>query len=63
MKDHAVILAALNEVAFIIADHFEPDLPRNPVATVNRLIEVLENEELVASVKRLETGYRLRVVK
>ena len=27
MKDNAVILAALNQAAFIIADHFEPELP------------------------------------
>jgi hypothetical protein len=63
MKDHAVILAALNEAAFIIADHFEPELPKDPVTTVKRLIEVLEHEELMASIKRLEKGYGLRVVK
>ena len=63
MKDHAVILTALNEAAFIIADHFEPELPRDPVTTVRRLIEVLEQEELAASIKRLEKGYGLRVVK
>jgi hypothetical protein len=63
MKDHAIILAALNEAAFIIADHFEPEIPRDPVTTVKRLIEVLEHEELVASIKRLDKGYGLRVVK
>jgi hypothetical protein len=47
----------------LIADHFEPELPRDPVTTVKRLIEVLEHDELAASIKRLENGYRLRVVK
>jgi hypothetical protein len=63
MKDHAVILAALNEAAFIIADHFEPERPGDPVMTVKRVIEVLEHEDLVASIKRLEKGHFLRVVK
>jgi hypothetical protein len=62
-RDHAIILAVLNEAAFIIADHFEPQLPRDPVTTVKRLIEVLEHNELAASIKRLEKGYGLRVVK
>ena len=63
MKDHAIILAALNEAAFIIADHFEPELPRDPVTTVKRLIEVLEHDELAESIKRWKRGYGLRVVK
>jgi hypothetical protein len=33
------------------------------VATIERLIEVLENEELAAAIARLEKGVWLRVVK
>jgi hypothetical protein len=63
MKDHAIILAALDEAAFIIADHFEPEPPRDPVTTVKRLIKVLEHDELAAAIKRRERRSGLRVVK
>jgi hypothetical protein len=62
MNDQATILIALNEAAFIIADHFEPGLPRDPVATIKRLIEVLDSQELAAAIKRMERGHGLRVV-
>jgi hypothetical protein len=44
--DHATIQIALNEAAFILADHFNPGLPRNPLATVKRLLEVLDSQEV-----------------
>jgi hypothetical protein len=41
MKDHQdILLTSLNEAAFIIGDYLEPEFPRDPVATINRLIEV-----------------------
>jgi hypothetical protein len=40
--------------ALIIADHFEPGLPRDPLATVKRLIEVLDSQELAAAIRRTE---------
>jgi hypothetical protein len=40
MKDQEVVLTALNEAALIIGDYLEPGIPRDPVATINRLIEV-----------------------
>ncbi len=63
MKDQDIVIAALNEAALIIGDYIEPGHPRDPVATVNRLIEVLDNQELAAAIKRMEKGYGLKVVK
>jgi hypothetical protein len=39
------------------------DYPKDPNATINRLIEVLDNQELAAAITRLEKGYGLRLVK
>jgi hypothetical protein len=33
------------------------------LATINRLIEVLDSQELAAAIKRVEKGYGLKVVK
>jgi hypothetical protein len=63
MKDEDVVLTALNEAALIIGDYLEPGIPRDPVATINRLIEVFDNQELAAAIKRVEKGYGLKVVK
>jgi hypothetical protein len=37
--------------------------PKGPIATINRLIEVLDNQDLAAAISRLEKGYGLRLVK
>jgi hypothetical protein len=63
MNDQAIILIALNEAAFVIADHLEPGLPRDPLATVKRPIEVLDGQDLVTAIKRAEQGSGLKVVK
>ena len=63
MKDQETVLNALNEAALIIGDYLEPGLPRDPVATINRLIEVLDSQELAAAIKRVENGCGLKVVK
>jgi hypothetical protein len=62
MNDQATILIALNEAAFIIADHFEPGTPRDPVETIKRLIDVLDSQELAAAISGSERGRGLRVV-
>jgi hypothetical protein len=62
MKDQDIVISALNEAALIIGDYLEPG-PRDPVATINRLIEVLDDQKLAAAIKRMEKGYGLKVVK
>jgi hypothetical protein len=63
MKDQDIVLAALNEAALIIGDYLEPGLPRDPVATISRLITVLDSQEVAGAIKRVEKGYGLKVVK
>ena len=63
MNDQAIILIALYEAAFVIADHLEPGLPRDPLATVKRLIKVLDGQDLVTAINRAEQGSGLKVVK
>jgi len=63
MKDHDIVVTALNEAALIIGDYLEPGLPRDPVATINHLIEVLDNQKLAAAMERIEKEYALKVVK
>jgi hypothetical protein len=61
--DQDVVLTALNEAALIIGDYLEGVHTRDPVATINRLIEVLDRQKLVAAIMRMEKGYGLTVVK
>ena len=63
MKDQEIVLNALNEAALIIGDYLEPGLPRDPVATINRLIEVLDNQKLAAAMERIDKGDSLKVAK
>jgi hypothetical protein len=49
MKDHDVVLCALNKAALIVRDYLEPGHPR--VATINRLIEVLDDQKLAAAIR------------
>jgi hypothetical protein len=63
MNDQAIVTTALNEAGLIIGDYLEPGLARDPVATIKKLIEVLENDELAAAIKRMEKAVWLRVVK
>jgi hypothetical protein len=63
MKDQAIVTTALNEATLIISDYLKPGLPRDPVATIKRLIEVLEDQELAAAIMRLEKGVGPRVVR
>jgi hypothetical protein len=62
MKDQDIINAALNEAALIIGDYLEPGR-RDPLATINRLIQVLDNQKLAAAIERADKGYGLKVVK
>jgi hypothetical protein len=39
------------------------DYLKNTIATINRLIEALDNQELAAAITRLEKGYGPRRVK
>jgi hypothetical protein len=61
MKDHELVLRALNKAELIVGDYLESGHPRDPVATINRLIEVLDDQMLAAAIKRMENGYGLKL--
>jgi hypothetical protein len=62
MTDQAIVTDTLNQAAMIVGDYLS-GLPRDPIATINKLIAVLDNQELAAAIKRMEKGSGLRVVK
>jgi hypothetical protein len=63
VSDRDVIFNSLKTAGQIIGEYLEPGHPRNAEATLNKLIEVLDNQELAAAIERLEKGPGLRVVK
>lgn len=63
MKDRDLVLEALEDAQRILAEHVEPGRRQNPLLTINRLLDILDREELVAAQARLKAGYGLRVVK
>jgi hypothetical protein len=54
MKDQEIVLKTLNEAGAIISDYLEPGMQRDPVATIDRLIRVLDNQSLAEAITRLE---------
>ena len=56
MNDQQKLIDAVDKAAFIIAEHIEPQ-------TINRLIEVLDNQDVAPAVERLKSGFGLKVVK
>ena len=63
MKDQAIVTTTFNEASLIIADYLQPGPPLDPVATIKRLIEVLDSRELAGALERIEKRVWLRVVK
>ncbi len=61
MTDQERIIIALRDATEIIGDYLEPG-PRDAEETINRLIAVLDTQELAAALERVE-GHGLRVVK
>jgi hypothetical protein len=60
MKDQAIVIEALNEAGEIIAEYLEPG-PRDAEATVNRLIQTLDNVRLAEALELLEKEFGLKV--
>ena len=62
MTDQQKLIDALDKAALIIAEHIEPGHARGPEQTINRLIQLLDSQDLAAAVERLKSGFGLRVV-
>ncbi|GAC1423487.1 MAG: hypothetical protein NVSMB6_24720 [Burkholderiaceae bacterium] len=61
--DRDLVLDALEDAQRILAEYVEPGWGRNPSRTINRLLSLLDREDLAAAQERLRAGYGLRVVK
>jgi hypothetical protein len=61
--DQRMTLNTLNEAAHIISAYLESSPPGRAEVTLDRLIELLGNQQLADAVDRLEAGFGLRVVK
>jgi len=61
VTDQERIIIALRDATEIIGDYLEPG-PRDAEETIDRLIAVLDTQELAAALERVE-GHGLRVVK
>ena len=56
MKDEDIVVRALDEAALIVVDYLELGHPRDPVATMSRLIKVLDDQNFAVAIKRMENG-------
>ena len=62
MTDQELVVSALRQAGFIIAEHLKPGA-RDADEAITQLIAVLDTQELAAPMNRQEGGYGLRVVK
>lgn len=62
MRDQEVVNAALRDATRILAEYLEPG-PRNDRETIQKLLEVLDNQKVAAALDRLLKGYGVKVVK
>jgi hypothetical protein len=62
MTDQQLLIGALHEAGWVIAEYLEPG-PRDAEKTINKLIAILDRQDLAAAIDRLENAHGLRVVK
>jgi hypothetical protein len=62
MADLQLLIAAFHEAAWVIAEYLEPG-PHDADKTIQQLISILDRQDLVAAMTRLENAHGLRVVK
>jgi hypothetical protein len=63
MTDVQTLIATLERAGVIIAEHIEPGRARDAEQTINRLMAVLDTQEVALAMERLNEGFGLRVVK
>jgi len=61
LPDEEVLLYAIREAQLILADYIQPG-PRDCAKTINELLSVLDRNDVVEAVDRLEAGPKLRMV-
>jgi hypothetical protein len=63
MTDQQILIQAIERAGVVIADHIEPGHAGDPEQTINRLIAVLDTQEVAGAIERLKLGFGLKVVK
>ena len=63
MTDQQILIEAIERAGVIIAECIEPGGARDPRQAINRLIAVLDTQEVAGAVARLKLGFGLKVVK
>jgi hypothetical protein len=63
VTDQELIIVALKDARWIIAEHLEPERASDPEETIFRFIRTLDRPEIAHAIERLEKRHGLRVVK
>jgi hypothetical protein len=63
MTDQQILIEAIERAAAVIAEYIEPGRARDPRQSINRLIAVLDTQDVAGAVKRLKAGFGLKVRK
>jgi hypothetical protein len=63
MTDQQILIEAVEKAGAVIAESIEPGGARDPRQAINRLIEVLDTQEVAGAISRLKAGFGLKVVK
>ncbi|KAA0076109.1 hypothetical protein [Tardiphaga sp. P9-11] len=63
MRDIDIIMKAMHDAQALLGAYIEPG-PRDPEAVLQRMLDILDREDVIAAQERLRRGYgRLRLVK
>lgn len=62
MTDQELILQAIADLQRIAAEYIEPG-PRDAEATIEKMLEILDRNDIVAAAARLAAGFGIRVAK
>jgi hypothetical protein len=63
ISDQDLVLDAIQEAQRLLAEYVAPGPRRNPDETINMLLFLLDQGDVVAAVNRLRSGSGLRVAK
>jgi hypothetical protein len=63
MTDQQILIEAIEKAGVVIVEHIEPGHARDPEQTINRLIAVLDTQDVAGAMTPLKAGFGLKVVK
>lgn len=62
MSDQKLLITALHDAGRVIAEYLQPG-PRDADKSIQKLIAILDRQDLAAAMRRLEDGHGMRLVK